>query len=206
MALENGFGHNEDGCRRLGFSADPSCSVDQRWDARNPSCFDETKAYLWVLPKIERKTRCDICTLWCELLTCWISVYYCLLHICCCVIDMIDVVATGRFRGNLSGKRVDFSSRTVISPDPNLHVQQVGVPFYIAKIMTYPEIVNRYNIEKLRQVCSCWHRIMLFEVLLLRLLYCIWLHCIWLGYAWLHYITWFVMLVCVEWSWCASRS
>jgi len=32
---------------------------------------------------------------------------------------------TGRFRGNLSGKRVDFSARTVISPDPNLRIDQV---------------------------------------------------------------------------------
>jgi DNA-directed RNA polymerase III subunit RPC1 len=57
----------------------------------------------------------------------------------------------GRFRGNLSGKRVDFSARTVISPDPNLCVDQVGVPLKVAKIMTYPEPVNRYNIERLRQ-------------------------------------------------------
>ncbi|KAL3802193.1 hypothetical protein HJC23_001737 [Cyclotella cryptica] len=57
----------------------------------------------------------------------------------------------GRFRGNLSGKRVDFSARTVISPDPNLRVDQVGVPVHVAKIMTYPEQVSRYNIEKLRQ-------------------------------------------------------
>lgn len=35
---------------------------------------------------------------------------------------------SGRFRGNLSGKRVDFSSRTVISPDPNLRIDQVAVP------------------------------------------------------------------------------
>ncbi len=58
----------------------------------------------------------------------------------------------GRFRGNLSGKRVDFSGRTVISPDPNLAVDQVGVPMLVAKIMTYPEKVNRYNVEKLRKV------------------------------------------------------
>lgn len=45
----------------------------------------------------------------------------------------------GRFRGNLSGKRVDVSARTVISPDPNLRVDQVGVPVHVAKIMTYPE-------------------------------------------------------------------
>ena len=57
----------------------------------------------------------------------------------------------GRFRGNLSGKRVDFSARTVISPDPNLAVEQVGVPIQVAVIMTYPERVNKYNIELLRQ-------------------------------------------------------
>lgn len=56
----------------------------------------------------------------------------------------------GRFRGNLSGKRVDFSARTVISPDPNLRVDQVGVPRRVAMTMTYPERVSRYNIEKLR--------------------------------------------------------
>ena len=33
----------------------------------------------------------------------------------------------GRFRGNLSGKRVDYSGRTVISPDPNLHIDQVSI-------------------------------------------------------------------------------
>eukprot|EP00520_Triparma_pacifica_P017062 CAMPEP_0118658354 /NCGR_PEP_ID=MMETSP0785-20121206/14522_1 /TAXON_ID=91992 /ORGANISM="Bolidomonas pacifica, Strain CCMP 1866" /LENGTH=1501 /DNA_ID=CAMNT_0006551363 /DNA_START=203 /DNA_END=4704 /DNA_ORIENTATION=- len=57
---------------------------------------------------------------------------------------------SGRFRGNLSGKRVDFSARTVISPDPNLKVNQVGVPQHVAKTMTFPERVTRYNIEKLR--------------------------------------------------------
>ncbi|KAL4995659.1 hypothetical protein BDV10DRAFT_174333 [Aspergillus recurvatus] len=57
----------------------------------------------------------------------------------------------GRFRGNLSGKRVDFSGRTVISPDPNLRVDEVAVPELVAKNMTYPEVVNRYNKEKLQQ-------------------------------------------------------
>ena len=57
----------------------------------------------------------------------------------------------GRFRGNLSGKRVDFSARTVISPDPNLRIDQVGVPDRVAKIMTYPEKASRYNLDKLRQ-------------------------------------------------------
>lgn len=58
---------------------------------------------------------------------------------------------TGRFRGNCSGKRVDFSSRTVISPDPNLKVSEVGVPVLVAKVLTYPERVHAHNITKLRQ-------------------------------------------------------
>ena len=58
----------------------------------------------------------------------------------------------GRFRGNLSGKRVDFSGRTVISPDPNLRIDQVAVPIHIAKVMTYPEKVYDKNIEKLRKL------------------------------------------------------
>lgn len=56
----------------------------------------------------------------------------------------------GRFRGNLSGKRVDYSGRTVISPDPNLAIHQVGVPERVAKIMTYPERVNNYNKKELQ--------------------------------------------------------
>ncbi|KAI8370510.1 uncharacterized protein BYT42DRAFT_502192 [Radiomyces spectabilis] len=57
----------------------------------------------------------------------------------------------GRFRGNLSGKRVDFSGRTVISPDPNMRIDQVAVPERVAKILTFPERVNAHNIHKLRQ-------------------------------------------------------
>jgi len=58
----------------------------------------------------------------------------------------------GRFRGSLSGKRVNFSSRTVISPDPNLSVAQVGVPRAVANEMTIPVRVTAYNIEELKQI------------------------------------------------------
>lgn len=58
----------------------------------------------------------------------------------------------GRFRGNLSGKRVDFSSRTVISPDPNLQIDQVGVPEEVAKILTYPERVTEANLSLMQQL------------------------------------------------------
>ncbi|TFK43130.1 hypothetical protein BDQ12DRAFT_674453 [Crucibulum laeve] len=57
----------------------------------------------------------------------------------------------GRFRGNLSGKRVDFSGRTVISPDPNLRIDEVAVPERVAKVLTYPERVTPHNIEMLRK-------------------------------------------------------
>jgi len=58
----------------------------------------------------------------------------------------------GRFRGSLSGKRVDFSSRTVISPDPNLDLGEVGVPVQVATKLTIPEIVTEWNIEKLKKL------------------------------------------------------
>lgn len=54
----------------------------------------------------------------------------------------------GRIRGNLMGKRVDFSARTVITPDPNINIDELGVPLSIARNLTYPEIVTPYNIER----------------------------------------------------------
>ncbi|KAK3012631.1 hypothetical protein RJ639_008587 [Escallonia herrerae] len=57
----------------------------------------------------------------------------------------------GRFRGNLSGKRVEYTGRTVISPDPNLKITEVAIPILMASILTYPERVSNHNIEKLRQ-------------------------------------------------------
>ncbi len=57
----------------------------------------------------------------------------------------------GRFRGNLSGKRVDFSARTVISPDPNISINEVGVPVEIAMTLTVPERVTPWNIDEMRK-------------------------------------------------------
>ena len=58
----------------------------------------------------------------------------------------------GRLRGNLMGKRVDFSARTVITGDPNLDLDEVGVPRSIARTLTFPETVNAYNIHKLQHL------------------------------------------------------
>jgi DNA-directed RNA polymerase II subunit RPB1 len=51
----------------------------------------------------------------------------------------------GRVRGNLMGKRVDFSARSVITPDPNLSIRELGIPLKIAMNITKPVIVNSTN-------------------------------------------------------------
>ena len=52
---------------------------------------------------------------------------------------------TGRVRGNLMGKRVDFSARSVITPDPNISIRELGIPLKIAKNITKPAVVNAKN-------------------------------------------------------------
>jgi DNA-directed RNA polymerase II subunit RPB1 len=56
---------------------------------------------------------------------------------------------TGRVRGNLMGKRVDFSARSVITPDANIELDELGVPLEIAVNLTFPEIVSVYNRDRL---------------------------------------------------------
>jgi len=58
----------------------------------------------------------------------------------------------GRIRHNLAGKRVNFSSRTVVSPDPSLKLNEVGVPLEIAEILTVNEKVTTLNIEKFKKI------------------------------------------------------
>jgi DNA-directed RNA polymerase beta' subunit len=55
----------------------------------------------------------------------------------------------GRIRNNLQGKRVEYSARSVITPDPNISVAELGVPMKIATNLTYPEKVTAFNIQKL---------------------------------------------------------
>ena len=58
----------------------------------------------------------------------------------------------GRIRNNLMGKRVDYSARSVISPDANLSIEELGVPYKIAMSLTFPEVVNKHNINRLYQL------------------------------------------------------
>ena len=59
---------------------------------------------------------------------------------------------TGRVRGNLMGKRVDFSARSVITPDPNLSIIELGVPLKIAKNLSKPITVNKRNKNFLKKL------------------------------------------------------
>jgi DNA-directed RNA polymerase subunit A' len=58
----------------------------------------------------------------------------------------------GRIRHNLAGKRVNYSSRSVISPDPNLKINEIGVPKEIAETLTVKEIVTSNNLEMLKKL------------------------------------------------------
>jgi len=58
----------------------------------------------------------------------------------------------GRIRGNLNGKRVDQSARSVITPDPYISIDELGVPIRVALNITFQEIVNEYNIEEMRKL------------------------------------------------------
>jgi len=56
----------------------------------------------------------------------------------------------GRIRKNLAGKRVNYSARSVISPDPLIEMNEVGVPYEIAKIVTVLETANDLNLKRLK--------------------------------------------------------
>ena len=55
----------------------------------------------------------------------------------------------GMFRKYMMGKRVNFAARTVISPDPNIETNEIGVPPVFAIKLTYPEPVTQWNYEEL---------------------------------------------------------
>jgi DNA-directed RNA polymerase subunit A' len=58
----------------------------------------------------------------------------------------------GRFRHNLTGKRVNFAARSTITPDPYLSINEVGVPEMIAKELTLPESVTEWNLKRMKSL------------------------------------------------------
>ena len=57
----------------------------------------------------------------------------------------------GLFRMHMMGKRVNYAARSVISPDPNIETNEIGVPLVFAKKLTYPEPVTKHNFEELKR-------------------------------------------------------
>ena len=62
----------------------------------------------------------------------------------------------GRIRHNLAGKRTNFSARTVISPDPMIALDEVGVPMILAMKLTIPERVTEWNMQYLKEFLKRW--------------------------------------------------
>lgn len=60
----------------------------------------------------------------------------------------------GRFRQHLMGKRVDFSARSVVSPDSNLDLDELGVPEKVASALTIPEEVTEINYDRMVKLCA----------------------------------------------------
>ena len=58
----------------------------------------------------------------------------------------------GMFRMKMMGKRVNFGGRSVISPDPNITTDQIGVPVFMARKLTFPESVSVHSVERLRKL------------------------------------------------------
>ena len=56
------------------------------------------------------------------------------------------------FRMKMMGKRVNYGARSVISPDPYITTDQIGVPLFMAKKLTFPESVSLINAEKMRKL------------------------------------------------------
>jgi DNA-directed RNA polymerase I subunit RPA1 len=57
----------------------------------------------------------------------------------------------GMFRMKMMGKRVNFGGRSVISPDPYITTDQIGIPVFMARKLTFPESVSAVNYQRLRQ-------------------------------------------------------
>lgn len=58
----------------------------------------------------------------------------------------------GRIRHNLAGKRVNYSARTVVSPDPHIKINEIGVPYEIAHVITVSETVTTANLEEMKEL------------------------------------------------------
>jgi len=52
----------------------------------------------------------------------------------------------------MMGKRVNFAGRSVISPDPYITTDQIGIPVFMAKRLTFPQPVTHFNLLKMKEL------------------------------------------------------
>jgi len=57
----------------------------------------------------------------------------------------------GRFRYNLTGKRVNHAARSIIVPDPFIGMSELGVPEEAAKELTVPEFITEWNLAAIKK-------------------------------------------------------
>ena len=69
-----------------------------------------------------------------------------------CRYDQLLERKEGLFRKHMMGKRVNYAARSVISPDPYINTDEIGIPQVIAKRLTYPQPVTDWNAQELRQM------------------------------------------------------
>ncbi|ALC41779.1 RpI1 [Drosophila busckii] len=58
----------------------------------------------------------------------------------------------GLIRKHMMGKRVNYAARTVITPDPNIDVDEIGIPDIFARKLSYPVPVTEWNVAELRKM------------------------------------------------------
>ncbi|XP_055531445.1 DNA-directed RNA polymerase I subunit RPA1 [Wyeomyia smithii] len=69
-----------------------------------------------------------------------------------CGLKQIMEKKEGLVRMHMMGKRVNYAARTVITPDPNIGVDEIGIPVTFAKKLTYPVPVTPWNVAELRKM------------------------------------------------------
>ncbi|KAH8348172.1 hypothetical protein KR084_004956 [Drosophila pseudotakahashii] len=60
----------------------------------------------------------------------------------------------GLIRKHMMGKRVNYAARTVITPDPNINVDEIGIPDIFARKLSYPVPVTEWNVTELRKMVT----------------------------------------------------
>ncbi|XP_021350780.1 DNA-directed RNA polymerase I subunit RPA1-like [Mizuhopecten yessoensis] len=141
------------GCKMLSVTF-PGCVVSDCWWQDVKCCL---LCFQGVLSQIYGTTLME------KLQSCWIQMQNHANSVLDCELDKLAKEKCpgvkqllekkeGLFRKNMMGKRVNYAARSVISPDPCINTNEIGVPEVFAKKLTYAQPVTPWNIQELRQM------------------------------------------------------